>query len=267
MPQAASRWSILKRGSHGAEIGNWQRFLRNVDATDDRGDPIDVDENFGPQTEQATKHYQADAHLTPDGIVGPLTRARARLSGFVPFVQAKNCYVRSSDERSIRLIVIHTMESSEKPGTAESIARWFANESAPRYPAPRASAHYAIDPEATIQCVRDRDVAWGAPGRLPDGTYVNDRALHVEHAGFARQTESDWADGPSRLILWRSSNLVRRLCLDYVLPMVRVDVEGLKAGHSGITGHADLSKAFGGSHWDPGPGFPWTSFLAMVRGE
>jgi len=253
-------WSLLKRDSRGAEVGNWQRFLRDVQSAE-----LTIDEHFGPLTESETKTYQREAFLAPDGVVGPKTRERAQMSGFVPFIQAKNYTPKSLSTRDVRVIVIHTMESSEKPGTAEHIARWFANERAPRFPAPRASAHYCIDPDETVQCVRDLDVAWGAPGRFSDGAYVNDHALHIEHAGLARQTATEWADGPSRLILWRSAKLARDLCKAYHVPIARIGADELRAGRRGITGHVDLSKAFGGDHWDPGRFFPWEAYLAMVR--
>jgi N-acetyl-anhydromuramyl-L-alanine amidase AmpD len=303
-------WPVLQVGSVGPEIGNWQRFLIANRYYDDRGEVLTIDERFGPLTEQATKAYQRDLGIpSPSGAVDANTRRRARVSGFVPFIQAKNYYKRwplpsrptadsrskptadsqqptvkkqeptlkaqgskliavtSSRPRALRHIVIHTMESPEKPGTADNVARWFAGEHAPTYPAPAASAHFCLDPDYLIQCVRTDDVAWGARGRYSDGTYVNDAAIHVEHAGHANQTPVDWDDGRSRLILWRSAKLIRELAAIYDLPLVRVDVEGLRAGERGITGHVDISKAFhvGDSKWDPGPGFPWDRYVEMLR--
>ena len=47
-------------------------------------------------------------------------------------------------------------------------------------------------------------------------------------------------------------------------PMLTAD--DLLAGRRGITGHAEVSKAYRKSdHWDPGPGFPVESFLDRVR--
>jgi hypothetical protein len=40
----------------------------------------------------------------------------------------------------------------------------------------------------------------------------------------------------------------------------------LVAGRRGITGHSEVSAAYGKSdHWDPGPGFPVERFLDRVR--
>jgi N-acetyl-anhydromuramyl-L-alanine amidase AmpD len=72
-----------------------------------------------------------------------------------PFVESPN--VTKTAGRKIDLIVIHTMEMDEKGETAEQCARWFAN------PAAQASAHYCVDADSIVQCVRDQDVAWHAP--------------------------------------------------------------------------------------------------------
>ena len=83
-------------------------------------------------------------------------------SSTIPFVQARN-YTRGRSN-PIDVIVIHTMESPEKPDTAESVAAWFAAATAPQ-----ASAHYCIDANSIVECVRDTDVAWHAPGANHNG--------------------------------------------------------------------------------------------------
>ena len=89
------------------------------------------------------------------------------------FVQARN-YTRGRSN-AIDVLVIHTMESPEKPDTAESVANWFGGATAPE-----ASAHYCIDSDSIVQCVHDEDVAWHAPG-------ANHNGLGFEHAGRAAQ--------------------------------------------------------------------------------
>jgi peptidoglycan hydrolase-like protein with peptidoglycan-binding domain len=42
---------------------------------------LDVDGDFGPQTELAVKEFQRRVGLDPDGIVGPLTRAQLAKHG------------------------------------------------------------------------------------------------------------------------------------------------------------------------------------------
>ncbi len=163
-------------------------------------------------------------------------------------------------KRRPNLVVIHTMESPEKPGTARAVARWFAGAVGE---APRASAHYCVDGTEIIQCVEDELIAWHAPG-------ANSRGLGVEHAGRAGQTAAEWDDLESNRILRRSAALVAELCAAYQIPVERLSVSDVKGGKAGICGHADVTAAFpdrGHGHYDPGPNFPWSSYLLAVRAE
>lgn len=168
------------------------------------------------------------------------------------FIQARN-YTKTNG-RKIDLIVLHTMESPEKPDSAESVARWFASPSAPQ-----ASAHYCIDNNSAVQCVRDQDIAWHAPG-------ANNNGLGLEHAGYARQTAAEWNDAYSQQMLALSAALTAQLCAKYAIPVQFVDALGLIKGQRGITTHRQVSEAFKkSSHWDPGAGFPLSDYVAMVK--
>jgi N-acetyl-anhydromuramyl-L-alanine amidase AmpD len=170
----------------------------------------------------------------------------------IPFVQARN-YTRGRSN-AIDVLVIHTMESPEKPDTAESVADWFAGSTAPQ-----ASAHYCIDENSIVQCVRDEDVAWHAPG-------ANHNGLGFEHAGRAAQTAHDWSDDYSVGCLELSAELVARKCEEHHIPVVWLQPADLRAGRRGITGHVQVSDAFKRSdHRDPGTSFPVQRYLALVR--
>ena len=175
-----------------------------------------------------------------------------------PFIQAKH-YTRAKREpHAIRLIVIHSTESSEGLGNAEAIAKWFAADTAPQ-----ASAHYVIDPGATVQCVAVADVAWHA-GR------VNGYSVGLELCGKAGQTREQWTDGTSFQMLDRASKLVRRLSEECEIPLEWVSDAALVDGTAhGLTTHAQISRAFKvpGGHWDPGPNFPGDLFLALCQAE
>jgi N-acetyl-anhydromuramyl-L-alanine amidase AmpD len=170
----------------------------------------------------------------------------------VPFVQARN--YTGGRSNAIDVLVIHTMESPEKPDTAESVAAWFAGSTAPQ-----ASAHYCIDGNSIVQCVRDEDVAWHAPG-------ANHNGLGFEHAGRAAQTAHDWSDDYSLACLALSAELVARKCEEHHIPVVWLQSADLRAGRRGITGHVQVSDAFKRSdHRDPGTSFPVQRYLALVR--
>jgi hypothetical protein len=61
---------LLRRGDSGAAVATWQ--WRLVQAL---GRSLDVDEHFGPVTEEATRDFQRRHGLAADGVVGRRSRA------------------------------------------------------------------------------------------------------------------------------------------------------------------------------------------------
>lgn len=167
-------------------------------------------------------------------------------------IQARN-YTKVA-KRKIDVIVIHTMESPEKPTTAEAVAKWFAGKTAPQ-----ASTHYNFDSNSVVRSVYDHDVAWCAPG-------VNHNGLHFEHAGRASQNWRGWADPFSTKMLLLSAELAAQKCKRYGIPVRRLTPAQLRAGQRGICGHVDATRAWPnkGSHTDPGKDFPWARYLKYV---
>ena len=168
-----------------------------------------------------------------------------------PFVPSP--HMTRTDGRRIDLIVIHTMESAEREEAAVRCARWFQN------PRSQVSAHYCVDPETVIQCVRDENVAWHAPGANHDG-------VGIELAGHAAQSRREWADVYSSAMLARAAALSAELCRRHAIPAQWLWPPDLRAGKRGLTTHAYVSEAFHRStHTDPGPSFPVERFLGLVR--
>ena len=179
----------------------------------------------------------------------------------IPFVQAaSSVYKQVPVGRSIQIIVIHSMEAPEKGYTAEAVANYFKNGSGGRY----ASAHYNIDNDSIVQSVQTRDIAYGAKG-------VNSIGIHLEHAGYARQTRAEWLDPYSRKMLENSACL----CAQVLMPKFNIPARWLTASDlkrarwdksiKGITSHAEASRAFNpGGHTDPGKGFPIDIYLQMI---
>ena len=157
--------------------------------------------------------------------------------------------------RTVDLVVIHTMEIAEREGAAEACARWFES------PVSEVSAHYCVDAETTIQCVREEDIAWHARG-------ANTVSVGIELAGYAGQRSLGWNDAYSQAVLARAARLTAQVCARHGIPLRRLRAAGLVARRRGITGHRDVSAAFHKSdHWDPGPDFPWTRFVRLARGS
>lgn len=168
------------------------------------------------------------------------------------FVEAAH-FTPVSGGRVIDVIVIHAMENDEKPAGAENVAAWFAGSSAPR-----ASAHYCIDNDSIVQCVKDSDVAWHAPGANHDG-------LGFEHAGRSSQRPRDWDDPYSRAELRLSAMLAAEKCRTYRIPPVYLRAADLVADRRGITTHAQVTRAFRlGDHTDPGKSFPIVRYVGDV---
>ena len=148
---------------------------------------------------------------------------------------------------AIKWVVIHSIEAP----TAESAARWFQN------PDSGGSAQLCVDDENCFRCLDERDIPWAAPG-------ANEKGTHIELAGFARWTKEEWL---------AHERTLRRAAYKTAVSLKARNIParwrsswGLRLGLRGVTSHANVSKAFGGSdHWDPGPGFPRKFFMALVR--
>jgi N-acetyl-anhydromuramyl-L-alanine amidase AmpD len=168
-----------------------------------------------------------------------------------PFLESPN--VTRTRGRSVDLVVIHTMEIAERPDAAWACARWFSRLDA------EVSAHYCVDAAAVVQCVDERDVAWHARGG-------NQNSIGIELAGYARQTAAEWDDPYSSAVLELAATVTAEVCARHRIPVRWRLAADLVQGRRGITGHGEVSRAFGRSdHWDPGPGFPVAGFLALVR--
>lgn len=156
----------------------------------------------------------------------------------------------SSGIRPLSQISLHIIHCTQGP-TALAAASWFAN------PNSKGSAQYCIDNEHCFRTLRDRDVAWGAPG-------ANYHGQHYEMAGYVTWSQAIWSKTHRRTLL-RCAWKVARDCKRYGNPVKWLSVDDLKAGKKGISDHNSCSKAFGGNHTDPGPNFPRAIFMTMVR--
>lgn len=174
----------------------------------------------------------------------------------IPFLQAK--FYTPVGGRRIIWLVLHDMQAPEKGDTAEAVANYFHNMDVPRKNG--ASAHECIDDNSVVQCVHDGDVAWAAPD-------ANALGYHFEMAGYASQSTNEWLDAYGHGMLKIAAQRVRQKADERGIPIVFRRAPDLVAGLPGITTHFECSKAFGGDHWDPGPGFPMDYFISLVLGQ
>lgn len=175
-------------------------------------------------------------------------------AGRYPFIPARNFH--RGRLNPVRLICIHTAEFPESAGAAKAVAEYFAGSNAPQ-----ASAHFVVDALTVVQCVLEGDTAWAAPGANTDG-------LHIEHAGFAAESPSEWADTYSKAMLQRSAGLARSLAVAHGIPLVHLSNDQLAAGKAGFVGHVQVSEVYRKSdHTDPGKNFPWVNYMQLVNGS
>src|SRR3972149_12019112 len=84
-------------------------------------------------------------------------------------------------------------------------------------PAPQSSAHACVDVDSIVQCVPWDRVAWHAPG-------ANQYGIGIHHAGYAKQTGSNWLDVYSTKMLDLSAWLAGELCMKFNIPVERSSI-------------------------------------------
>lgn len=187
---------------------------------------------------------------------GTLTAAPAMPSR-VRFIEAR--WYRHAPRRAAPLwIVLHCTDGAEGPNKAEDGAAELA--SLPDNSRKR-SVHWFVDTDSIVQCVPVECEAWHAGGN------ANRYGEGIELCGRASQTPAQWMDAASLPMLMLAARLVRVRADALSIPIRFLTATQLRAKMSGITTHAEVSRAFPAdtTHTDPGAGFPLTDFLDAVR--
>ena len=165
--------------------------------------------------------------------------------------------------RPIQYVVIHATAGSEGPTSAENGAAYDKTRT------DGTSTHIFVDSNSAVREVYDQDQAHAAR------YHGNAIGVQVEICGSANQTDAQWRDVLSAPTLDRTAQEVAEMCHAHGIPVRRLSVAECRAAWyapagqrpKGIVGHVDVTKAYpedNGTHWDPGPDFPWTSFLFLV---
>jgi hypothetical protein len=201
-------------------------------------------DSFGDFAKELLKGIQAHAKLRPSGI--PTSNTMQAL-GLLPSYHIEHDYhaIHHSGTRplsAVNFLVLHDMEDTAYKTAAEDVGRYFEME------ASGGSSHYGVDNNSIQQYLGLNVVAWGAPSANYDG-------IHIEQMGSASWSRSEWHKKAGDTID-RTAWLLAYLHNITNIPLRLLSVQETKARTRGVITHKLATAAFGGTHTDPGSGYP-----------
>jgi N-acetylmuramoyl-L-alanine amidase len=135
--------------------------------------------------------------------------------------------------------------------TAVSAASWFQDGRS------QGSAQLCIDAGACYRTMSDLEIPWAAPG-------LNTTGLHIELAGYAEWSRAVWLAHHGTL--YRGAYKAWYHAHKYGIPLQWLtDAQLERRTVKGFTTHAQVTRVFGGTHTDPGHGFPADVFMRDMR--
>ncbi len=174
--------------------------------------------------------------IDPEGLAPPMPEAAAPDYPPGTWDPAATCNYTNTNEGK-DTVVVHTIE-----GTAAGARSWFKNCDS------QVSAHYVVSEAGLVwQMVREEDRAWHV-------SCYNSWSIGIEHEGFAGSPSHP------QPLYDASALLARDICDDWGIPKQKRTVR------PGIIGHIDVTNCCCGTHWDPGPGWDWSYYIAQITG-
>lgn len=153
----------------------------------------------------------------------------------------------SSSRAYDNLLVVHTSEGAT---TFRSLGNFLAN------PSSEVSYHCGFDDTTRDEIgeyVQHPRKSWSAHSANNHGLHGCCCTPSGASSGWSR---ADWLARPKMLDACRA--WLQEESARYGIPLRKITPEQIRAGERGVCGHADtVAAGMGGSHTDPGPGFPW----------
>jgi hypothetical protein len=220
---------------------------------EDGNGEIDVDARLSDPAEQKESEHnpEPDAEAPPpDEPGGP----DAGPGGQAPSAVCSRRFTAIHDsgtrnESAIKLIVIHSTEGD----TATGAATWFESKDRRN----KGSAHLVVDDRECFRTLENNVIPWGAKG-------ANTNGFHIEHAGHAKEWDRQkWMshEGTLRRGAFKAALHARK----FDIPLRLLSADDLRRGRSGFVTHVTVTQVFGGTHTDPGPGFPLDHYMDLVK--
>lgn len=163
------------------------------------------------------------------------------------WVPAASCNYTQSDRKKgdIHYVIVHVAQ-----GSYTGTISWFQNCNA------KASTHYVVrsaDGEVT-QMVLEKDIAWHA------GNWeYNAHSIGYEMEGYIEEPNKWFTDAAYK----SAAKLTAYICDKYGIPKDRAHI----IGHNEVPGCPTGNGGGSSCHTDPGPGWNWDKFMALVTGD
>ncbi len=158
---------------------------------------------------------------------------------------------------AIELFVLHDMEDVHYLTAAENTGRWFERM------ASGGSTHYGIDNNSIQRYLALNVICWGAPN-------ANTNGVHFEQMGKASWVRETWMQ-QAKPTLDRTAWLLARVhkyleARGVIIPLRKLGDDELRAHKHGIVTHRQVTRVLGGgSHTDPGSGYPMAWVVDRAR--
>lgn len=151
----------------------------------------------------------------------------------------------------MRWVVIHTAEGAR---TADDLRAFFNRSTT-------VSVHAIADDATLLDNLVPYDrAAW----TMRNG---NPKSDNLELCGFAKWSRDEWLNNHQGM-LNNAATWIRNRCHARGIPIRKIDADAVRRGESGVIGHVDYTNGTGdGTHWDPGPGFPWDVVISRAAGS